>query len=400
MKVNLKVLLQIIFGCFITTVTSQNLFAQSPCPNSNCVSGDIRITEVKLVQNNAPTYSALPNVCNPNQNNVPVALKVTFDVTSQTRYGFMVVADIWITDPNSANPTTPYKAGKIAKCFPDTFSQGLQIKYVAKYVNGSDIIWPCGSTIQLKDVYTAWDNQVATASHPSVCTYLNETTGAITTQSCKTIAPKCKFYGSNESITVVSPLIVNYSFSGTCPAGNVAQRISFTNTTTGGVLTYSSVWDFGDGTATSTATNPTHDYATSGNYTVRLTVTDNSQPVPQVLYTEKTVAVTLCCSQSSFNTQPAPVAQCTGTSASFTVTTTGGNPAPTIQWQEKVGAGAFTNLVTAGVYSTVSSATLNISNIAGLNGNQYRAVLTNGACASLPSNGALLTVYPRPTAGI
>ena len=116
-KMKLNVLLKIILSCFLTALTSQNLFAQSPCPNSNCVSGDIRITEVKLVQNDAPAYSALPNSCNPNQLNVPVALKVTFDVTSQTRYGFLVIADIWITDPNSANPTTPYKAGRIAKCF-------------------------------------------------------------------------------------------------------------------------------------------------------------------------------------------------------------------------------------------------------------------------------------------
>ena len=85
MKINLKVLWKIILSCFVTALVSQNLFAHSPCPNSNCVSGDIRITEVKLVQNNAPTYSELPNVCNPNQLNVPVALKVTFDVTSQTR---------------------------------------------------------------------------------------------------------------------------------------------------------------------------------------------------------------------------------------------------------------------------------------------------------------------------
>src|SRR5688572_26055580 len=122
MRINSNALWKLIFSVFVTVLISNNLFAQSPCPNSNCVSGDIRITEVKLVQNNAPTYSSLPNVCNPSQLNVPVALKVTFDVTSQTRYGFMVVADIWITDPNSANPTTPYKAGKIAKCFPDTFS--------------------------------------------------------------------------------------------------------------------------------------------------------------------------------------------------------------------------------------------------------------------------------------
>lgn len=46
-------------------------------------------------------------------------------------------------------------------------------------------------------------------------------------------------------------------------------QVNFTNTTTSGsTATYS--WDFGDGN-TSTATNPTHTYASGGNYTVTLT---------------------------------------------------------------------------------------------------------------------------------
>lgn len=46
----------------------------------------------------------------------------------------------------------------------------------------------------------------------------------------------------------------------------------FTNSTSGtGPFTY--LWQFGDG-GTSTLSNPTHDYATMGSYTVKLTVTD------------------------------------------------------------------------------------------------------------------------------
>lgn len=54
-----------------------------------------------------------------------------------------------------------------------------------------------------------------------------------------------------------------------CPGGSA----TFNNTSVGGSLTYE--WDFGDG-GTSTAVNPTHTYAASGAYTVRLIAIDNN----------------------------------------------------------------------------------------------------------------------------
>ncbi|MEM7038182.1 MAG: PKD domain-containing protein, partial [Bacteroidota bacterium] len=49
--------------------------------------------------------------------------------------------------------------------------------------------------------------------------------------------------------------------------------VNFTNTTTGiAPLTYQ--WDFGDGSPTSNAQNPSHTYTTAGSYTVTLIVTD------------------------------------------------------------------------------------------------------------------------------
>ena len=58
-------------------------------------------------------------------------------------------------------------------------------------------------------------------------------------------------------------------------ADTVCKQIAttFTNTSTGGVL-YN--WNFGDGSANSTATNPSHTYANSGIFVTTLTVTNNS----------------------------------------------------------------------------------------------------------------------------
>lgn len=62
----------------------------------------------------------------------------------------------------------------------------------------------------------------------------------------------------------------NFSFpTNSCPGTSV----SFTNLTTipGGTVSY--LWDFGDGSATSTQTSPSHTYAASGVYNITLTAT-------------------------------------------------------------------------------------------------------------------------------
>ena len=59
-------------------------------------------------------------------------------------------------------------------------------------------------------------------------------------------------------------------FSATPTSGTAPLTVSFTDKSTGDIDTWQ--WDFGDGT-TSTEQNPTHSYATAGDYAVKLTVT-------------------------------------------------------------------------------------------------------------------------------
>jgi PKD repeat protein len=77
------------------------------------------------------------------------------------------------------------------------------------------------------------------------------------------------------TVTAVNDAPVASAFA---PANNNTLEVSFSSSDSfdpdsGDTLTYA--WDFGDGSS-STASNPTHTYATAGNYTATLTVTDNS----------------------------------------------------------------------------------------------------------------------------
>lgn len=83
----------------------------------------------------------------------------------------------------------------------------------------------------------------------------------------------------------------------------------------------------------------------------------------------------------------------TGDPASFTVAATVTLGATlSYQWQEDDGGG-FANLSNAGVYSNVTTTTLNISDATGLDGYLYRCVVSaTGGASPVNSNSATLTV--------
>lgn len=92
----------------------------------------------------------------------------------------------------------------------------------------------------------------------------------------------------------------------------------------------------------------------------------------------------------SITTQPSAATVTAPAATSFTVVASG---ATTYQWQLQTGGvGAYADIANGGVYTTATTATLNISNSTGLSGNRYRCVVGNGGTAVAKSNGAKLTV--------
>lgn len=96
----------------------------------------------------------------------------------------------------------------------------------------------------------------------------NSVTDAAASMKITTLAES----GGNLDVNIlfgVTPPTAAFTFQPTTP--KAGQAIAFTNTSSGFPTTY--LWDFGDG-ATSTAQNPTHQYAAAGSYTVQLTASN------------------------------------------------------------------------------------------------------------------------------
>lgn len=95
--------------------------------------------------------------------------------------------------------------------------------------------------------------------------------------------------------------------------------------------------------------------------------------------------------------QPSTQSVCATGTISFSVTATGTSPA--YQWQESTNGGtSWTAITNGGVYSGATTNTLTLTNItAGMNGNQYRCVVSGSApCGSANSSAATLNVTPQP----
>jgi hypothetical protein len=73
------------------------------------------------------------------------------------------------------------------------------------------------------------------------------------------------------SLTIASPVSGTFTVSSNSPTAG--QSLTFTASFSGGAGPYTYAWDFGDG-STGNGVSPSHIYSASGDYTVKVTVTD------------------------------------------------------------------------------------------------------------------------------
>jgi len=117
-------------------------------------------------------------------------------------------------------------------------------------------------------------------------------------------------------IAVGAPPATVANFSATPTSGNAPLNVTFTDESTGTLLS-AWAWDFGDG-GTSAQQNPTHQYTTAGTYTVSLTVTGFAGPDTET----KTNYITVGTAAGA-NFSATPVEGVVGLTVAFTDLSTG-----------------------------------------------------------------------------
>lgn len=171
----------------------------------------------------------------------------------------------------------------------------------------------------------------------------------------------------NNYIKLVQKPVINFTATNTSSC-KVPVTINFTNGTTGGSSYF---WDFGDGTS-STQQTPSHTYTTTGNYNVKLVVTNASGCKDSII---KTAFVKAGILKASFISTSS---LCVGNSMTFTNTTV--QAANSYTWQFGNGASS----ATAGVQYTYPAAGTYTA----------RLIADYGICKDTASK--TITVNPKP----
>lgn len=241
------------------------------------------------------------------------------------------------TTSSQQNPSTTYSTpGTYTVSMTATNGSGSNTVTKTSYITilpapnvvfvATDTAVGCGSkTVQFSNssVFGAagsgtyyWDFGDGTNSNAQNPVHTYPSTGSYSVSLIVTNSAGCaKLLTKTNYVNVVPQTIANFTATNNNSC-NAPITTSFTNTSTAGA-TYA--WDFGDG-GTSTTTNPTHTYTTSGSYTVRLIAIGSTGCRDTIT---KSAFVNIGALAASF-TQSA-TSTCTNNAVSFTNTTTPGS---------------------------------------------------------------------------
>jgi PKD repeat protein len=203
--------------------------------------------------------------------------------------------------------------------------------------------------------------------------------------------------GSNDSsatpmteffTTMAPPTQPQASFTYTPSSPQVNQQITFTGSATGGTSPYTFTWAFGDG-STGTGNTAAHSYASTGSFTVVLTVKDSGSPI-QTANSQHSVTVT--------NQPPPPQPPPSSLTTSFSYTPQSPPPGQQITFTGSA-TGGTTPYAFSWSFGDGSTATGSIAAHAYLNSGSYTVTLTaidNGAPKQTASSQQTIRVASQP----
>ncbi|MDE1837362.1 MAG: PKD domain-containing protein [Euryarchaeota archaeon] len=186
------------------------------------------------------------------------------------------------------------------------------------------------------------------------------------------------------TVTVSSALSVTNLVSSPRPA-LVGQTVWFNATVAGGTPTLAWVWSLGFGQS-STLTNPSGKYPSSGNFTVYLNVTDSANPK----VTAGTTGYVLVDSPMTVAAASAPASPVAGQTVFLNATVTGGSPAYTYSWNPGDGTGALSGAKATHAYSSAGwyNATVTVVDSLGFSAKATTAIHVLAPLSILSATGS------------
>lgn len=246
-------------GCSRTTGLTPVNITVNPQPNVT-VSAGVAICEgsnTPLVASGATTYAWSPNLGLSGITGPSVTANPTTTTTYRvigTTNGCNDTAFVTVTvNPKPTNLPVP---------------GGIQYCHNAAAV-------PLTLTPNPGNILTWYDNPGLTGGSPIAPTPSTATVGTINYYVTQTnTVTGCVSDATEISVTINPNPVVNFTLpAGICMPGGTAQFTNGSNISDNTPLTYQ--WNFGDGTGTSTAADPSYVYAAAGSYNVTLSATSN-----------------------------------------------------------------------------------------------------------------------------
>jgi hypothetical protein len=216
------------------------------------------------------------------------------------------------------------------------------------------------------------------------------TAGTYTITNTIAASNGCSQVTATAPITINPNLPVNISISPSANPVCAGTSVTFTATPTNGGSIPAYQWKVNGINAG--ANNPVYTYTPLNGDVITCILTSNATCVTGNPATSNAITMTVT-SLTVITVQPLNSTIIEGANTSFSVTATGSGL--TYQWQENTGSG-WNNIFNGGIYSGATTASLTLTGVtAGMNGYQYRCIVT-GACGTVTSNSATLTVNSPP----
>src|SRR2546422_2026629 len=160
--------------------------------------------------------------------------------------------------------------------------------------------------------------------------------------------PMTEFFGTSPPST----LSASFTYSPSSP--QTGQTVSFSGSASGGTSPYSYSWSFGDG-STRTGSSVTHAYASTGSFTVVLTVRDTGSP-QQTTTSQQSITVSGAPPPLTASFAYSPSSTQAGQPVTFTASASGGTSPFTFSWSFGDGSTGTGSTITH-TYSSAGSHT-------------------------------------------